>query len=148
MKTQILKRITSASFAVAALSFGQAAVAQAPSVTYNPSTGTYATVVAVPAQPTVTMKPLGPSPQPAGENNTDQEPTTTAQLVSGARHVCQALLSNPETARAPVWISPLNGRITLAGTVGSEALKSKVEGIANHAAADTIVVSLLKVQSQ
>lgn len=84
-------------------------------------------------------------PTPTGFSSAEQNPTTTQKLIDGAHAIRAALDQNQDTARENVTIVPENGKITLNGTVSSDATKAEVEQIANRAGEPNVVISNLKV---
>jgi sporulation protein YlmC with PRC-barrel domain len=86
-------------------------------------------------------------PTPTGFSSAEQNPTTTQKLIDGAHAIRAALDQNQDTAHENVTIIPVNGKITLKGTVSSDARKAEVERIANRAGEPNVVISNLQVEN-
>ncbi len=150
MKNLQHRMIAGAAVSAAALCTATVALGQTQSApqTYVQPAPTYATGVTQPAvHPRIVTTNVGADNE-TGVDSADQERTTTQKLIDGARAVRQELMNDPATANEDIRISPLNGRISLSGTVSAESVKSKAEAIANHAAPSCTVVSYLKAQHE
>lgn len=137
--------VSVAALCTASLGFGQT---QSARQTYAQPEPSYTTGVMQPAaHPRIVTTNAGTDNE-TGVNSADQEPTTTQKLIDGARAIRQELMNDPATANEDIRISPLNGRISLRGTVSARTVKTKAEAIANHAAPSCTVVSYLKAQHE
>jgi hypothetical protein len=88
------------------------------------------------------------SRSPTGFTSTQQVPTTNQQLLNGVQSIRRALDANATTSHENVTIVPENGKITLRGSVSTDALKSQIENTAREAGQPNVVVSRLTVQNQ
>jgi hypothetical protein len=76
----------------------------------------------------------------------DDQPVTSQKLIDGANWIRKELIRDIDIAHQDITIVPANARITLYGTVPTESMKAKIEGIARTAGSPNVVVSDLKVR--